>query len=115
MQARTGNLKNFWFSFGNCITSQSDFNFLKLEGFENKEVCSKTLKPEEIDHFRSAIEDHYYFELVLGMICLVVLLKCYCWVIVNATFESQSPPHLCFWSWSFEWSSSYLKTKSSIY
>ena len=33
----------------------------------------KDLNAEDLEHLRSAIEDHYYFELVLGML----LLMCY--------------------------------------
>ena len=39
----------------------------RLESFANKEVCLKDMTSTEIEELRSAIEDHYYFELVLGM------------------------------------------------
>jgi hypothetical protein len=43
------------------------------ESFANKEACLKTVTSEDIEHLRSAIEDHYYFELVLGMFSVRLL------------------------------------------
>ncbi|CAB4034377.1 transmembrane 9 superfamily member 1-like, partial [Paramuricea clavata] len=56
---------------------QNLISFIKLivylftpDSFANKEACLKTVTSEDIEHLRSAIEDHYYFELVLDDIRL---------------------------------------------
>lgn len=46
--------------YAHCFLSTS------LESFSNKQVCSRRLSSSDLRQLRNAIEDHYYFEFVLG-------------------------------------------------